>query len=41
MTYRRLSGDAPGPLGTFKEHGVGNPRDLVSGSFPSLLKFQR
>lgn len=30
----------PGTLGTFKGHGVGNPRDLVSGRPASLLKFQ-
>lgn len=33
-------GKPPGTLGTSKGHGVGNPRDLVSGRPTSLLKFQ-
>ncbi|CAI8872480.1 hypothetical protein EMIT0P260_30418 [Pseudomonas sp. IT-P260] len=31
---------SPGTLRTFKGHGVGNPRDRVSGMSASLLKFQ-
>ncbi|SDU40584.1 hypothetical protein SAMN04490196_1961 [Pseudomonas moraviensis] len=31
---------SPGTLRTFEGHGVGNPRDRVSGRSTSLLKFQ-
>lgn len=31
---------APGTLAIIAAHGVGNPRDCVSGRFSKLLKFQ-
>lgn len=30
---------APGTLGTFRGHGIANPRESVSGRVVSLLKF--
>jgi len=33
----RVTKKAPGTLGTFKGHGVGNPRERVSGQFTSLV----
>lgn len=39
--HRSALRELPGTLKTLHLHGVGNPRDRVSESFHSLLKFQR
>lgn len=35
----RATENAPGTLGTFEGHGVGNPREGVSGQFTSLVNW--